>query len=373
MNVHILVLESLSCMHMIRSFSFLIVLFTAFQPEVFAQFEIHEISYERTYKLETKDTIETNYIFYLNPASHPNAVEKINETLFKNVFDSYDDKMDYYDSIFLDEYYNRLKHGYNYEILENSEKYLSIHVSYHHFGEERRTEEYFTFLTVTGELVSMWELFKGNYYFEIADSIIKNFNVDLKAYINAIDTSTAEMQSQYHNLLDCYHRKFSETYHYGFGYFYLSSEGLHCISPLCAQEYGKHDKTDWFQTDINFEEIKPYCNERIVNYIETGVWEYTLTELSWKAPRYEGTKNGIETVFRFFKKDGLYQGILYDSYLEYEYTIYMTIYKNVVIMRPVDESVPASFLSYQNGIISGTYKCSEYETFELVIELSQFE
>ncbi|MCH8330548.1 MAG: hypothetical protein IH946_04080 [Bacteroidetes bacterium] len=331
-----------------------------------AQFIVTEHTYEETFWLDEYDELtEVSKILSVSSTTNPESAKKINNTIFRKLFHSSFDDMLSFDSLFPVRDEHSSKHMFSYEILENSDRFLTIHFSYQRPYADR-SHRYYTFVSATGEIKEMFDLITEEAFYTIANMVFPIYAKELDTYINSLDTSNVSIKEQYDVLVECADNYFEEEYRFEYGYIYLLTDGLHCINPPCPdQNWVTLDRKEWFTCSFSYDEFKGLLTDRMIAYAKTGVWEYTFEELLFKAPMYEGTINGNKAELRIVEKDGELIGDLYEVSSDIGLVIKVTMDKKKFFMKPLDSDTLASKLKLKDGILTGTFNFSETESWEL--------
>jgi len=238
-----------------------------------AQFAVKEFKHTEVHYIDgyVEGTGESR-LFSVSSKKYPESAKKINNQLFQKQMNKSFVATAPIDSYFpvRDEY--GIKQSFDYEILENSKRFLTVHVSYQRPNKDVRSHRYYTFISVTGDLKEMWDLIDEDSFYKIATMAFKSYAKNLDTYISKMDTTNAKTKEQYNVLVECAKFYFEKENRFEYGYIYLMSDGVHCINPPCPTHYGYHPKSDWFTCKFSYNKFKPYFTKRIIKYGKRGVW-----------------------------------------------------------------------------------------------------
>ena len=199
------------------------------------------------------------------------------------------------------------KQIFRYEIIENSDKYFTVHISYRRFYKNMRSHRYFTFVSQTGELLEMYDIIDDLEM--VARVVYPIYAADLHAHIKTVDTSDTGGKLRYNELRECANNYFREDYRLEYGFVYLTTDSIHFANPFCPERNGvEYRRQEYFKCSFTINDFKEIMDQRMFDYAVTGVWKKTLDEMMLDAPVLSGEINGETAELIWVEEEGAYYG-----------------------------------------------------------------
>ena len=354
----------------------LVLLFVFFSTVASAQFEVEELKYTETYYYEGMITgSDENQLCYLSSEKNPELAKRINDQIYLDIFGKTLNSAASVDSLFPVYDAHSKKEVFRYEVLENSNRFFTVHVSYKRPYKEVRSHRYYTFLSTNGALKDMSNLlFDEDKYEEMAHRVYAIYAKELDEHIGRIDTTGGQNLHRRDVLVECAENYFTETYRLEYGFLYLTDAGVHFINPFCPDRDGvRMLRRDWFQTVFTYDEVADLMPVQMLPYVETGKWELTNFE---KLERVSsGTVNGKRSDISMYNAFDQFRGF----YCYFDYPGEENLMQAIIRVKEdgvtiehtlVDETPQVTKLKVRGNAIKGKLKLPE-ETLKLEFVVDQ--
>ena len=236
-----------------------------------AQFSIEEYNRVDTIfmgELEA-DAYGTSTLFKVISEKESLAAAKISSAIYWDILD-----IDVHNARAFDSLLHLTSGSYSanfaYEIIENTDRFFTIEVSYGGSEEDDRVRHCYSFLSTTGEWLTFFDIFKADKIKEIEEVVFSDFQKEIDNLFAKCDST----HYHYSDLKRCAVHYFKDIGVTHDGDSYIDSDSVYFSFPFCPKVYHVFGfKHDWFQIAYSQEAFSGLLNERLIKYKQTGEWE----------------------------------------------------------------------------------------------------
>ncbi|MEY3236307.1 MAG: hypothetical protein RI883_408 [Bacteroidota bacterium] len=253
---------------------------------------------------------------------------------------------------------------YSYHINNNDSKFFSVTISYDYTGAyTERFEQYFNFISATGEHVLLEDFFAETPLSTIGEIINQRFANSIETFMTTIDTLSEDGNEQYAMYEECLKYMKDNTEIYGANFFIEDSNFVFVKERCSNHAMAYYDELCMLNEAMSFELLSNFFNQNGSDIYNGGKWDSKRSSINEKILNGKiNKKYAITAKFEYNQFENYLEGVYW--YDNYKIPIYLygelkedgTFVLEIALEKTAEKVISETFTGIiQDGVFKGTW------------------